>query len=194
VKITTREKKFLITGAAVCAVSLIVYLAILFVPSREELANEVRSSKTMLLREKEILDQEENYKVRVEEYRKRLQADLAGLLPGDNPNVAAAELQKVLTDLAERNGVEIVRKDIQKEKKVQDNLIKVSVRIETNCVPDELVQFLTAIENYEKFLTLDLLLVNSIRMQKRYEIRPSITVSGYIMAGESKPETQRGSP
>jgi type II secretory pathway component PulM len=194
VKITSRERKFLIAGAAVCAISIIVYLAILFVPSRDELANEVRSKKTMLLREKEILDQEENYKARIEDYRKRLQADLAGLLPGDNPNVAAAELQKVLTDLAERNGVEIVRKDIQKEKKVQDNLTKVSVRIETNCVPDELVQFLAAIENYEKFLTLDLLAVNAFRMQKGYQIRPSITVSGYIMAQESKPETQTGSP
>jgi type II secretory pathway component PulM len=186
-KVTAREKRFLLVGGAILAVALTVYAVVSLVPSRETLAAEVATKKRTLLAQRELLSQEEIYKTRVEQYRKRLEQDRTRLLPGDNPNVAGAELQKVLKDLGDKNGVEISRKDIQREQKVQDNLIKVSVHIDTNCNPDQLVQFLAAIENYDKFLTLDELTINSFRMQKRYEIRPGLTVSGYIAGPDAKP-------
>lgn len=184
---TAREKKVLLIGGAIVAAALIFYAADSLIPSHATLAAEIATKKKILLAQRELLSQEENYKARIEQYRKRLEQDRARLLPGDNPNVAGAELQKVLKDLADHSGVEIIRKDIQREQKVQDNLIKVSVRIETNCVADQLVQFLAAIENYDKFLTLDELSINSFPIQKRYEIRPALTVSGYIAGAETKP-------
>jgi type II secretory pathway component PulM len=186
-KVTGREKKVLIIGGAVVAVALVFYVADSLVPSYATLAAEVAARKKTLLAQRELLSQEEIFKTRIEQYRKRLEQDRRRLLPGDNPNVAGAELQKVLKDLADRSGVEIIRKDIQREQKVQDNLIKVSVHIETNCVLDQLVQFIASIENYDKFLTLDELAINSFPMQKRYLIRPALTVSGYIAGPETKP-------
>lgn len=186
-KATKREKRFLLVGGAILAVALTVYAVVSLVPSRETLAAEVATKKRTLLAQRELLSQEGIYQTRVEQYRKRLEQDRARLLPGDNPNVAGAELQKVLKEFGDKNGVEITRKDIQREQKLQDNLIKVSVHIDTNCNPDQLVQFLAAIENYDKFLTLDQLTINSFRMQKRYEIRPGLTVSGYIAGSETKP-------
>jgi len=186
-KVTVREKRFLLVGGAILAVALTVYAVVSLVPSRETLAAEVATKKRTLLAQRELLSQEEIYKTRVEQYRKRLEQARTRLLPGDNPNVTGAELQKVLKDLGDKNGVEISRKDIQREQKVQDNLIKVSVHIDTNCNPDQLVQFLAAIENYDKFLSVDELTINSYRMQKRYEIRPGLTVSGYIAAPDAKP-------
>ena len=190
-KITARERKFLFVGGSVAAASLIFYTLVLLLPSREGLSNTVEFEKRMLLKQREALSREGIYKERLELYGERLDQDMALLLPGDNPNVAGAELQKVLKDLADQSGVEIMQKNILQEKKIQDTLVKVSVRIETNCVPEQLVQFLTAIENYEKFLTVDELVVNSFRMQKRYEIRPSVIVSGYIVPRETKPAENR---
>jgi hypothetical protein len=186
VKITARDKRVLIAGAAICVAGLIVYLAVSVIPNGDDLGRMEQLKKAMLLKQRETLAQEEVYRLRVDQYRQRLKDDFTRVLPGDNANVAAAQLQQVLKDLADRTGVEITRKDIQKEQKIQDGLTKVSVRIETNCLPDQLVQFLAAIENYEKFLTLDLLAINSFKMQKRYEIRPSLTVSGYIMTPETE--------
>ena len=160
----------------------------LFVPSREDLAGTVEFKKKLLQRERETIGREEAYKARVEQYKERLEQHMTRLLPGDNPNVAGAELQKVLKDLADQNGVEIMQRNVQREQKIEDSLVKVSVRIETNCVPEELVRYLAAIESHEKFLTVDELVINSIKVQKKYEIRPSITVSGYIVAPEAKPE------
>ena len=52
------------------------------------------------------------------------------------------------------------------------------------------MKFLAAIENYDKRLSVDELQINSFRIQKRYEMRPILTVSGYILAPETKPETK----
>jgi len=188
VKITAREKRFLWVGGIMCGISLILYLLMLIVPSPGDLTGTVEFNKKLLQRERDAISREETYMARIEQYKARIDQNMARLLPGDNPNVAGAELQKVLKDLADQNGVEIMQRNVQREQKIEDSLIKVSVRIETNCGLDELVRYLAAIESYDKFLTVDELVINSIKMQKKYEIRPSLTVSGYIIAPEAKPE------
>jgi hypothetical protein len=179
-KVTRREKRLIVVGAVVIAASLIFYALTLLLPNRETLAQNVELKKKMLIRERAILSQEGTYKNRLEEYSKHLKQDLDRLLPGDNPNVAGAELQKILQSFADKSGVEITQKNILQEKEVQGGLVKISVRIETNCDPEQLVQLLTAIENYEKFLTIDEFTVSSFRVQREYRIRPSLTVSGFI--------------
>jgi hypothetical protein len=191
-KVTARERKLIFVGIAVAAAVSIFYLITLLLPSSDSLAQEVDLKRKMLLRERETLSYEETYKNRVEQYGKHLEEDRVRLLPGDNPNVAGAELQKLLMDFAEQSGVEITRKNTLPEKKMQDVLTKVAVSIETNCNLDQLVHFLTAIENYEKFLKIEEFQINSFQTQKVYQIRPTLTVVGYISAQES--ETVEKSP
>jgi len=142
----------------------------------------------MLLKQRETLTREEYYKKRTEQYSARLEKEKALLLPGDNPNVAGAELQKILKDYADQSGVEITQKNILPERKVQDLLTKVSVRIDTNCNLEQLVQFMTAIESHEKYLKIDECMINGFRIQKRYEIRPNLTIAGYISIPAEKPK------
>ena len=168
-KVSTREKYFLFVGAGALLLTLLVLFGDRLIPSGQEGANDPEHKKQLLVKYRETLDQEESYKARVEKYRERLKQDETLFLSGDNPSIAGAELTKVLSDIAARTGVEISRKDIQPEQKIQNNVVKVSVRIETNCLPDQLVKFISAIENYEKFVTLDELTINSFRMQKKYE-------------------------
>jgi hypothetical protein len=187
-KVTPREKKFLVIGGSVAAMGTLLYLSLLLIPSGAGLAGTVELKKKMLLKYKETLLKENEYKARIEEYRARLNQDLSRLLPYENPAIASAEMQRILKEMADQNGVEIIRRDaVQREQKVQENLLKVSVTIETNCLPEQLVRFIAAIENYDKFLAIDELNINSYRIQKKYEIRPRITVSGFIAAPEAKP-------
>jgi hypothetical protein len=190
VKVSPREKKLLIIGGAAAAAILAFYVVTTLLPNRGELAAAVELKKRMLVRQREVLGQEEEYKKRIEAYRARLQQDAARLLPGNNASIAGAELQRVLKEIADQNGVEIVRKDVQREQKIEDGLVKVSVRIETNCLPEQLVQLLASVGNYDRFLTVDELAVNSFRIQKKYEIRPSVTISGYL-AGAEQPAPVR---
>jgi hypothetical protein len=186
VKLTSREKHLILAGAGVVAAVLIFYAAGQLLPDREDLSRTVDLKKRMLVKQRETLSREDLYRRRVEQYTARLRQDMTRLLPGDNPNVAGAELQKILKDFADRSGVEITQKNTLPERNVQDMLTKVSVTIQTSCDPEQLVQFLTAIENYEKFLKIEEFTITSFPFQKRYVIRPSLTVVGYINSSESK--------
>lgn len=187
-KITAREKRILIIGGVVATIILLFYLTTLALPGREGLSQELQSKKRTLIGQKELLLREVHYKTRIEEYRQRLSRDLSRRLPGENSSIAGAELQKVLKDLADQNGVEIIRRDNQREQKLENDLVKVSVRIETQCTIENLVRFLAAIENYDKLLTVDQLGVNAFQIQRQWQIRPGITVSGYIVVPEVKTE------
>ena len=184
-KITARERRVIAVGA-VAVLAVVVYYAMTLLPDREELARTVELKKKMLLKQRETLSREEIYKERLEEYKKHLEQDMTRLLPGDNPNVAAAELQKILKDFADRSSVEITGRNVIAAKKPENGIQKVSVRIDTNCNPEQLVQFLTAVENSERFLTIDELTITSMRVQRRYELRPNLTISGSIAAQETK--------
>ncbi len=185
-KISVREQRVLIGGGVIAALVLLLYLGSSVMPSQEGLSTDVQNKKRTLLREREMLMREAGYKARIEEYRQRLKQDLTRCIPGENSAIAGAELQKVLKDLADKNGVEIIRRDVQREQKLDNNLVRVSVHVETQCALDQLVGFLAAIENYNKLLSVDELSVTSFRMQKRWEIRPGLTVSGFITRADSR--------
>lgn len=189
-KLSTRERYFVYGGIGVAILVGLIYSGDSLIPDADDISASLENKKRLLVKSREMLQEEAAYKAKLEQYKERLQVLQRGFLQGDNPSIAGAELQKVLADIAARIGVDISRKDIQKEQKLEDNLTKISVKIETNCQPDQLVQFIAAVQNYEKSLAIDELVINSFRMQKRYEIRPSLTVSGYIVAPEEKKETQ----
>jgi Tfp pilus assembly protein PilO len=186
VKLSKREKKFLFGGGIIGAVALLVYVVLLLLPEFESRAS-VEQKRKKLLQYKEMLNSEELYTTRIEQYQQRLQADSNRLLPGETPNVAGADLTNVLVQLAGQNGVTISRREQQSEQKLQDNLIRIPVRMDMTCNMDQLVQFLTAVENYDKLLTVDELSIASFQIQKRWDTRPNVTVSGYILAKETKP-------
>lgn len=186
-KITSREKRIIAAGICVAAGVMIYYAFATLLPDRESLRQEVAFKKRMLLKQRESLTREESLVKRIHQYSGRLEGEMRLLLPGDNPNVAGAELQKILKDFADQSGVEITQKNILPEKKVQDLLTKVSVRIDTNCNLEQLVQFMTAIANHEKYLKIEECMINGFRIQKRFEIRPSLTIAGYISTREEKP-------
>jgi type II secretory pathway component PulM len=186
VKLTTREKRVIIIGACVVAAVLIYFAIALLLPNSENLSQIVDQKKRMLLKQRETLSREAIYKTRLEQFNGHLEIYRTRLLPGENPNVAGAELQKILKDFADQSGVEITQKNILPEKKTQDLLTKVSVKIDTNCNLEQLVHFIAAIENYEKHLKIDDCTISGFRIQKRFEIRPSLTIAGYISTREEK--------
>lgn len=127
-----------------------------------------------------MIAQEETIKARINQDQQRLNQDLSRLLPYQKASDAGPALQKVLQDLADANQVEMSRKNIQPEQKIDDNLTKVTVQIDVTCTMDQLVRFLAAIENYEKFLKVDALSIMQTGMRNRDQIRPSLWVAGFV--------------
>jgi len=189
-QVSGRERKFIIVGAIAVLAIAVFYFVSGASPVKQEASLSVEQQRRALLQSREILAQEPVYRARADQYRQRMQQFRATFLPGDNASIAGAELQRVLKELADQSGVDIVRRTIRGEQKLQNGVVKISVNIETNCQPDQLVRFLAAIENYEKHLSVDELQINSFRIQKRYEMRPILTVAGYILVPETKAEAK----
>jgi Tfp pilus assembly protein PilO len=185
-KITAREKKYIGGGVIVIVAVLAVYGFLLLLTERQSLSEKVEFKKNMLQKQRQTVAQEDFYKAKLELQKKQFQNALNRLLPNDSPNVAAAELQKVLIDFANGSGVEVMQKNLLAEKKIEDKLVCVRVQIQMQCVLDQMVQFLTAIENYDKFLTVDEFMISSFSnpralpgsAQRRNS--SSLTISGYL--------------
>jgi type II secretory pathway component PulM len=188
VKVASREKKVIIIGACIAVVVLVLYVVMPLLPDRDNLAQSVERKKRTLRNYRETMGREEMYKRRLEHFQKQLDQNLTRFLAGDNATLAGSELQKVIKDCADQSGVEIIQRSILPEKKVQDIVTKVSVRIETSCTPEQLVQFLASIENYEKMLNVDEIMISAIRLPRKYEIRPSLMISGFIRTQPEKPK------
>ncbi len=191
-KISTREKRVLIGGGVIAGLVLLTYLGTSLLPGREGLSSEVQTKRRTLLGQKEMIMREAGFKARIEDYRQRLKQNLTRCLTGENSALAGAELQKVLKDLADQNGVEIIRRDVQREQKLDNDIVKVSVNIETQCTLEQLVPFIAALENNPKLLTIDELRITSFKMQRRWEIRPGLTVSGFIVPPDARTEAKSG--
>jgi Tfp pilus assembly protein PilO len=101
-------------------------------------------------------------------------------------------MQKLLKSFADQSGLEITRINTLPDEKIEDDLIKVSVSIEVNSDLAQLVRFLTEIQNHEKFLKIEQFQITGIQTQRRQQIRPSLTVVGYIRSKE--PEANKAPP
>jgi hypothetical protein len=187
VKISSREKRFLIIGIVII-VAVAIFYALMSLPEND-VSSSLKKQEDMLDQQRDILKLAPIYKDKIDQYQARLEKRKTLLLSGDNPTVAGAELLKVLKDFADKTQVNITsRSNLQPENKKDVMLTKVSARIETNCDIENLVQFLCAISSYEKYLKIDDMQINSFRLQvqKKYEIRPIMTISGFINMREEK--------
>jgi hypothetical protein len=197
VKISSKDKRVLIAGIVIVAAVLIFYSLTTLIPNPQALSLKIKGKEKVIVRDSETLMREPAYRQQIEQYNKRFEQDMTRLLPGDNSSVAGAELLKLIKDIADQSEVNITTRSNLADKKIQGlGLTKVSARIETNCDIEQLVTFLAAIENYPKFLKIEELLISSFRIQaqKKYEIRPGLTIAGYIRSREEKPSEKPAGP
>jgi hypothetical protein len=202
-KITAREKRYIAIGAVLIAAVLIFYGFSSLLEESANISKKVKQKKERLSRQLEIMHHKPYYEKELNLYSLQLQKDMSRLLPGDNPNVAAADLGKIIENFAATSGIEINQKTPQGEKRIDEKLMRISVQINAICVLEQLVQFLASLENYDKFLIVtdfSLGVYNSSfrnpgvgTAQRRNEIRPTLTISGYIVAPANKPKTATGS-
>ena len=188
-KLGAKERKFIIIGLGVIAILALLYTLTFYQPGSEDLNDTVELKKKTLLKQRETIYLEGEYESRLQQYDNRFLANMARLLPGDNPNVAGAELLKTLTGFAARSGVEITQQRVLPEEKMENYLLKISARLTTQCDMDQLVRLMTEIQNYDKFLTIDEIMIRMPRNQRDTAMRPNLTISGYIDSNENGAET-----
>ena len=186
-KANAREKKILYGGIVIAVAIMIYYAATSLSPGGDEsLADKVAKQENLLRRQKELVGREDFYKKQIEDAEIGLEKIQTWLLSGNNAGTAGTELQRIIDDFAERSGIVILNKTPRSPIKVADSdtLTKISVQVGLDCMYEDLVDFLIAIKNYEKFLKVEEIRIDTqvTSPQRQYVIRRplNVVISGYI--------------
>ncbi len=110
----------------------------------------------------------------------QIEAIQSKLLPGETPQINAANLQEILKKLSEKNGIQIRSFRIG-EPKEMINYVRIPVIIEINPTKSmaSLAYFIYDIENYEKLLQISDLDITAPNMRSPTEVQGSLTVTGF---------------
>ncbi len=157
------------------------------VEAKKKVEEEIALKKRVLLKYEEYLSNRKTVEEELDRTLKQHEGTQKRLLPGETPQLGAANLQEIVKRLSEKNGIAI-RSFRMLEPKEINSFRKVSIQIEFNPTNSmlSLGQFLYYIDHHEKELLIsemDLLLLN-IRMLN--QIQGSLVISGLMKGIKTK--------
>ena len=157
------------------------------VEAKKKAEEEIVLKKRALLRYEEYLGNRKTFEEELDRTHKQYEGIQKRLLPGETPQLGAANLQEIVKRFSEKNGVGIRSFRILEPKEI-DSYRKVSIQIDFNPTNSmlSLGQFIYDIEHHEKELMIsemDLLVLN-IRMPN--QIQGSLVISGVMKGTKTK--------
>jgi len=182
-------------GFIVIAISILIYalgVQPLFEAAKKA-QEEILLKKSVILKYESFLQNRKTVEEGLDRTIKQYEEIQQRLLPGETPQLGAANLQEIVKRLSEKNGIGIRSFRILEPKEI-NSYRKVSVQIEFNPTNSmlSLGQFVHDIENHGKELMIsemDLLVVN-IRMPNN--IQGSLVVSGMMKGTKTKEKGKKG--
>ncbi len=167
---------------------LIYALGILpLVEAKKKVEEEIALKKRALLKYEEYLSNRKTVEEELDRTLKQHEGTQKRLLPGETPQLGAANLQEIVKRLSEKNEIAIRSFRILEPKEI-NSYRKVSIQIEFNPTNSmlSLGQLIYDIETHEKELMIsemDLLILN-IRMPN--QIQGSLVISGLMKGIKTK--------
>ena len=190
-KVSRNRILWIFIGVAIFV--LIFTLGILpMVEATMRMKEEIALKGKVLLKYSEFLQKRKTVEEELGRVQKRYEEVQQRFLPGETPQLSAANLQEVLKKLLEKNGMTIRSFRILEPKDVS-MYRRISIHIDFNHVNNllSLVQFIHDIEHHDKELMIsemDLLVPNP-RMPNT--IQGSFVISGSVKVNQTK-EKERG--
>ena len=173
-------------------VVLILAYRFAYVPietSEKQVREEIDARKKALTKYQEYIKSGKGIEEELNQTAQRLESVQAKLLPGETPQIMAANLQEVLKKLSERNGIQIKSFRVG-EPKEMTFYVRIPVTIEINPTKSaaSLAYFLYDVENYEKLLLISDLDVTAPNMRTPSEVQGNLTVTGFAKNTNPNPK------
>ena len=193
-RINLPQKKALWIVIAVAAVILIYFLGVLpIVEAKKKAEEEIVLKRKVLLKYEDYLKNRKTIEEELDRTLKVYETVQQRLLPGETPQLGAANLQEIVKKLSEKNNVAIRSFRIL-EPKEMNVYRKISLHIDFNPINSmlSLGQFLYDIENHPKELMISEmnLLVFNPRMPSN--IQGSLVISGLMKGLKTKEKGREG--
>lgn len=183
---TTREKVILtLTGAVVLAFVFVEYIGEPLYLKQKNQQQKIENKILFIDKYHEILNQKDYYQEK-EQVNKKLTVHLAKIfLSPSQPALAAAGLQKSLEDKAKKSRVHLVQVKVEKAKFMED-LLTVPIKITVKSSLEGLTRLIWSIENDEKLLVVEELVVQRRNKKEPEQLESHLLVNGFIQ--QRKPE------
>lgn len=179
-KVTPRDKKFLIAGGLMLGIYLLSVWVIQPIHSEQKQIDQQIKNKTQFIQKyHEILSQDSYYNSkRIANQRTRM--TLAKKFFNETrPGLAAAGLQKIIKNFALQSRVRIDQVRVEKSK-VIDQMPTVPISMTLRSSLRNLSEFIYRIENSEKFLVVEEITTQRINKSNPEELKTRLRVSGFI--------------
>jgi Tfp pilus assembly protein PilO len=189
------RKKNLVCLLLVAVVVFVVYEVVMvrLIESQRKVRDEIAVKSKMLARYEEFIKAGKDIEEELNQGVQQVEAIQVRLLPGETPQISAANLQEILKKLSEKNGLQIRSFRIG-EPKEMNFYLRVPVVIDINPTKSmaSLTYFLYDIENHEKFLLISDLNLTTPNMRNPAEIQGSLTVTGVVRNNHPKGKAKEG--
>ncbi len=190
--LTFNQALFLIlTVLLLLLVSKFAFLPL--VESQRKVEEELVLKKKALSRYQDYIKSGKEIEEELNQVTQQAETIQSKLLPGETPQIIAANLQEILKKLSEKNGIQIRSFRIGEPKETPFYLkIPVTIEINPTRAVASLTYFLYDIENYEKFLLISDLDVTAPNLRNPTEVQGSLTVTGFTRNTHPKGKGKEG--
>jgi hypothetical protein len=191
-KLSQRKGLWLVVGGLVC-VMIYIFGVLPLMDAIKNAEEEIIQKKKLLIKYDEYLQTKKSVEEELDRASKQYGEIQERLIPGDTPQLGAANLQEIVRRLSETNGIAIRSFRIL-DPKDTNSLRKVSIQIDFNPTNSmlSLGQFIHDIEHHGKELMIsemDLLVLN-IRMPNN--IQGSMVITGLMKGSKAKEKGKEG--
>ncbi|MBI5739485.1 MAG: hypothetical protein HZA16_02090 [Nitrospirae bacterium] len=178
-KISDREKKFLLIGGFAVFAVLIYYAYSMYADYKKRTADFSDARLVMLEKQLKRISGKDDVEKNLEEIRKALEVKEKAVLQGDKPPVAAAELSRLLREAASAQGVNIA---LERTLNPSDfsYYIAVPVEIGFTATTEKLKGILYSLKISPFLLTVPEIKIRVTNVTKPVDIYTTLVVTGYI--------------
>jgi type II secretory pathway component PulM len=183
IQLKQREKKLLAVLAAVMVIFvLVVYVVDPFLARQEEIRQELTTKLHLLQKNREKVTQIGWLENQIVELKEFIKISDGQMLPGKKPSLAAAELQKLLKNIARSSNVNIRQEKIIPSIDLgQYEQIPVQVTFVSNATA--LKEILYRIEHHSRLLLIPVMKVKVTSAKSPKETETTLVVAGLIRSG-----------
>ncbi len=179
-RLSPRDQRTLKVGGVVAGFLLLLYLGLYFFDPLVAENPQVEEKELLLQRYLRLAGSTE-VKTQLAEREERRTALRAGLLESRSVSLAGAEWQRLVRDLAESKGIELVRSEFLRVQETNSEYSLVSGRVQFRCRPDQLVDFLIALANSPKLLSVPQLKAYSLANDPEKRLVIDMTIGAAAM-------------
>jgi len=156
-KVAIRERDrraILLLGGAAVVYAVFAFGLLPAFDALKEGASGAGAKEEQLSRYRRALIRKDHYTKLLEQARKDVSALEDRLIRGDNPTLAAVELQTIVEEAAKKVDVELNQRNISAARKKDEHFNEITMTLAFEATPAQLTRFLEEIRNASKFITL----------------------------------------